>query len=394
MLVYLPVSIAIEIGGQRMKGTGPQVTIVGGGIAGLVAAIRCAQQGSQVQLLEVNGKLGGRARSADGPHIANYGPHALYGDGPFYDWLRKERLLPRLARPNIATIKVRVDGDMRRLPRSLIIAALCLRGTPPPDIDYRAWASEHAGVQATEAAIGLLSLPTFHHDPGELSAAFCQERFHRLVFHGNKVRYVIGGWSALIDKLAERATRLGVHIQTNTRVTKLPEQPVILAVPLNAAGALLPDREFHADGTRAVLLDIATRSSGRPPRGLIDLTERLYVTRTTGADPSLAPAGEDLIQTSAGLRAEESIAHATERIEAVMDAGFPGWRERETWRRRSLAENATGAIDLPGHTWRDRPAVDQGNGVCLAGDAVAAPGLLSEVSYNSSSRASKLVAAG
>jgi phytoene dehydrogenase-like protein len=366
-----------------MKGTGPQVTVVGGGIAGLVAAIRCAQQGSQVQLLEASGKLGGRARSADGPHIANYGPHALYGDGPFYDWLRKETLLPHLARPNIATIKVRVDGDMRRLPRSLVTAALRLRGTPQPDVDYRAWASEHAGTQATEAAIGLLSLPTFHHDPGELSAAFCHERFHRLVFHGNKVRYIIGGWSVLINKLAERATDLGVQIQTNTRVTTLPEQPVILAVPLNAAGALLPNRELHADGARAVLLDIATRSDGRSPRGVIDLTERLYVTRTTGADRSLAPAGEDLIQASAGLRAEESIEHATERIEAVMDAGFPGWRERETWRRRSLAESSSGAIDFPGTTWRDRPAIDQDNGIYLAGDAVAAPGMLSEVSYNS-----------
>jgi phytoene dehydrogenase-like protein len=65
-----------------MKGTGPQVTVVGGGIAGLVAAIRCAQQGSQVQLLEASGKLGGRARSADAPYVANYGPHALYGTAP------------------------------------------------------------------------------------------------------------------------------------------------------------------------------------------------------------------------------------------------------------------------------------------------------------------------
>jgi hypothetical protein len=73
-----------------------------------------------------------------------------------------------------------------------------------------------------------------------------------------------------------------------------------------------------------------------------------------------------------------------------MDAGFPGWRERETWRRRSLAENASGAIDLPGTTWRDRPAIDQGDGLYLAGDADAAPGLLSEVSFNSAMEAARL----
>ncbi len=374
-----------------MASTSGQVTIVGGGIAGLVAAIRCAQQGTRVQLHEATAKLGGRARSADGPYIGNYGPHALYGDGPFYDWLRKEKLLPPLARPNPVTVRVRVGGQMRRMPRSLIVAALRLRGTASADLDYRTWASERAGAQAVEAAIGLLSLPTFHHDPGELSAAFCQERFHRLIFGGSKVRYVIGGWNVLVDKLAQRAADLGVQIETNSRVTELPQPPVILAIPLTAAHKLLPDRELDAEGSRVVLLDLALSKDRRSPRAVIDLTERLYVTRTSGPDPTVAPTGEDLIQSSAGLRPDESIEQATQRIEAVIDAGFPGWRTRETWRRRSLAENASGAIDLPGRTWRDRPAIDQGNGIYLAGDAVAAPGLLSEVSYRSASKAAKLI---
>ena len=37
---------------------------------------------------------------------------------------------------------------------------------------------------------------------------------------------------------------------------------------------------------------------------------------------------------------------------------------------------------LPGHTWRDRPQIDQGNCLFLAGDWVAAPGLLSEVAFS------------
>ena len=283
---------------------------------------------------------------------------------------------------------------MRRVPRPLITAALRLRRTAPADLDYRTWASERAGVRTVEAAIGLLSLPTFHHDPGELSAAFCQERFHRLIFGGSKVRYVIGGWSVLIDKLAQRATDLGVQIETNSRVTELPRPPLILAVPLTAARNLLPERELDAEGSRVVLLDVAVRKEGRSPRAVLDLTERLYVSRTSGPDPTVAPTGEDLFQASAGLRPDESIEDATARIEAVIDAGFPGWRTRETWRRRSLAENASGAIDLPGRTWRDRPAIDQGDGIYLAGDAVAAPGLLSEVGYNSASEAANFIAAG
>ncbi|CAM5614935.1 NAD(P)-binding protein [Streptomyces violaceorubidus] len=67
----------------------------------------------------------------------------------------------------------------------------------------------------------------------------------------------------------------------------------------------------------------------------------------------------------------------------MLDLGFPRWRERLTWRRDAVANGRTGAVDLPGTTWRDRPAVDRGDGVYLAGDQVASPGLLSEVSFNS-----------
>ena len=53
----------------------------------------------------------------------------------------------------------------------------------------------------------------------------------------------------------------------------------------------------------------------------------------------------------------------------------------------------SGALDLPGTTWRERPAVDRGDGVFLAGDMVAAPGLLSEVSWASAIEASRLALA-
>jgi glycine/D-amino acid oxidase-like deaminating enzyme len=364
-----------------------RVIVIGGGIAGLVAAIKCARQGQNVVLHEATGKLGGRARNADGKYKANHGPHALYGDGDFYQWMRAEKLLPCLVRPRATGVRLRIDGRVKRSSPALVAAAVKLRGVAPADVDYRTWARQHASEQAVAAAIGLVSLPTFHHDPGELSAAFCQERFRRLILHSTAVRYAVGGWSEIVANLARRATDLGVEIHTSSRLTDLPDPPVLLAVQLSAASALLANSALSTPGARTVLLDVAFTAPRRAPNAVLDLTERLYISRTSGPDPTLTPDGEDLLQASAGLRPGETIDQATERIEAAMDDVFPHWRAGETWRRRSLAENASGAVDMPGSTWRDRPEVDQGDGIYLIGDAVAAPGLLSEVSYHSASQA-------
>ncbi len=54
----------------------------------------------------------------------------------------------------------------------------------------------------------------------------------------------------------------------------------------------------------------------------------------------------------------------------------------------------SGALDMPGTSWRDRPAVDRGDGVFLAGDMVAAPGLLAEVAWASAIEAGRLALRG
>lgn len=48
------------------------------------------------------------------------------------------------------------------------------------------------------------------------------------------------------------------------------------------------------------------------------------------------------------------------------------------------------APDLPGTSRRERPAIDRCDGVFLAGGMIAAPGLLSKVSWASGTEAAKL----
>jgi phytoene dehydrogenase-like protein len=124
-----------------------------------------------------------------------------------------------------------------------------------------------------------------------------------------------------------------------------------------------------------------------------DLDEGGFLERYTMPDPSLAPPGHSLVQAELPMRDGESQDKALSRLERLADLGLPGWRQRVVWRREATANRRTGALDKPGFTWRDRPAIDRGDGVWLAGDSVAAPGVLSEVSVHSALAAARAAVA-
>ncbi len=361
----------------------PTITIVGAGIAGLVAAITAAQSGAHVVVHEAAPVVGGRARSGAGEWGANFGPHAVYGDGPVPGWLRSQGIAVRLVRPPATGFRVRTGGRLKRAPLPLVRAALTLTAPAPADLSFREWAAGRASPEVVDAAIGMASLPTFHADPGELSAAFVAQRLRRVTRRATSVRYVAGGWSTMGDALAAHARQVGVEIHTGSHVTTLPEPPVIVATAPGSAARLL-GRELPAGQTRVALVDVGLSAvTRRAPFAVLDLDEHTYVARYSAADPSLAPAGAHLVQTSAPMRYGETHAAATERLRLALDAALPGWSQACVWRRGALAIDATGAVDAPGQTWRERPAIDQGEGVWLAGDYVAAPGMLSEVSWAS-----------
>jgi hypothetical protein len=74
------------------------------------------------------------------------------------------------------------------------------------------------------------------YDPGRLSAAFTRERLGRLLAP-DVVRYVVGGWRALVQNLAARPEELGVVIQPRTTLRAFPPRPVVVATsPAPAPG--------------------------------------------------------------------------------------------------------------------------------------------------------------
>ncbi|MFD3571556.1 NAD(P)-binding protein [Streptomyces sp. NPDC058667] len=376
-----------------------KLTIIGGGFAGLTAAITAAEAGTRVTVYEAHRTPGGRARTAEGPYRTNEGPHALYAGGPHWTWLGQRGLLGPLAPlPPAEALRFRFHraGALRRTPPlGLLRQSLRTAGKAPVDLDFHTWARGFAGERAAREAAAYAGVALFHHDPGALSARFVQERLHRAAAVPPEAHYVRGGWGELIGRMVARAYEMGVRIETSARVESLDGLdggggPVIVATSLPAAARFLRDPSLTWESGLTVLVDLALHGRRGDPFVISDLDAPGWIERFTAQDPSLAPAGQQLIQAQFPIGPGATGADGAAHGERLLDLGFPGWRERTVWRRDSVAQGRTGAVDRPGTTWRDRPAVDRGDGVYLVGDQVAAPGVLSEVSFTSAVEAVSL----
>jgi len=352
--------------------------IVGAGLTGLTAAIEAAERGGRVTVAEAHAQPGGRARSLPGPYMANAGPHAIYVDGPWWAWLESRGLTPPLAEAPRRPGLVRAGGRFGPWPPELSEAIAALPAEAPVEESFRAWLLRHVDAKTADAIVGVVFIFTFDHDPGRLSAAFAHGRLRRGLAGG--ARYVAGGWSTLVDLLAERAAALGVRMDTRTRVSTLPAGPTILATSLAAARRLTGDGSLTWPSARTATIDLGLRACDGPDWfRVIDLDDRIYVARYTLADPTLSPPDHELIQIAAACGPSERKAAVERRVQHLLDQTWPGWGAAVQWRRSAIRTHCTGALDLPGTTWRDRPAVSRGTNLAVATDQSAAPGLFAEV---------------
>ncbi len=370
------------------------ITVVGGGIAGLTAAVAGAEAGARVTLYEAHQTLGGRAQSTDSPYVANDGTHVFYSDGEPFRWLQRRRFVQPFTKPTpaeLARFRFRHRDRLRAMPpRALLRMVVKRQMEAPVDEEFGGWATRLFGPEAAKAAAGLVGVITYDANAAQLSAAFVWERFLRATMpRWPAVRYITGGWGRVIERMAAHARSLGVRIELGSRVDEFESRPVIVATSLDAARILLRDETLRWHSGRAVLLDLGLKAHRKDVFVVSDLDEGGFLERYSMPDPSLAPPGHSLVQAELPMRDGESQVQALSRLERLADLGLPGWRQRVTWRREATANRRTGALDKPGFTWRDRPAIDRGDGIWLVGDSVAAPGLLSEVSVTSALTAAR-----
>jgi phytoene dehydrogenase-like protein len=425
---------------------GKNVVVVGGGIAGLAAAIYLARGGCTVTLFEKSRHLGGRAVT----HLRhgyrfNLGPHAFYRTGQGAQVLRELGIPIRGGSPRGSGVAM--EGDHRhRFPgnffsllatgllplRSKLEAAklmFSLRRTkrfPDPAMPFGAWLDANvASPDVRRLLVAVTRLASYCPSPEEMSAAAALQQL-KIVLRG--VLYIDEGWQKIVDGLHSAAVSSGVNFVTSSRVvavehdgrrvralklggleieadnrdtlsvavprpfeaeegTRIPAAQILLAVDPFSARAMLNDAAFVPDDLTPVVLstlDVALSTLPNPKKTFaVGIDKPLYFS-VHSQWAQLTPKGGALIHV-----ARYGGGRNAAELETLLDEMQPGWRDVLVHRRflpSMIVSNATPTASLT-----RPPARTPIEGLYLAGDWVGDEGLLSDAALASARAASKAI---
>jgi len=406
------------------------IAIVGGGIAGLAAAVEAARSGVRVRLFERSEHVGGRGISAnEGGFTFNLGPHALYdshfrralddfgvrytGRRPKADIAERAGRFYRLpiTASNIAT--TRLLGMRDRFEFAAMLARAMKANDSFATTSIRDWIDANAGrPRVRETAEALFRLVTYANAPDIVSFDAIPVQAE-----GAAVLYIDHGWQSLIDGLHRAAGEAGVEIVQQARVervapavngyeltlaggTRISARGVILAVEPGVAAKLVDGpgasalRRWanEAVPVRAACLDVALSKLPNPRRPFalsIDTPQYMSV-HSTWAD--LAPPGGAIVSAARYLAPGEDGSTAAEGLEELLDKAQPGWRDYVVYRR--FMPSLVVAQDVPkaakgGLAGRPGPAVPGAQGLFVAGDWVGPEGMLSDAAAASARSAAR-----
>ncbi|WP_050418946.1 phytoene desaturase family protein [Bradyrhizobium tropiciagri] len=405
-----------------------RVDIVGGGLAGLIAAVELARKGTRVAVFETANEFGGRARTRDlDGFLFNRGPHALYCNGALKRTLDRLGIAytggRNLSRARQAIIK----GRLHSLPTTLgSIVTTSLLGLGDKVSFTRAFKAimdgatragsfadwldgEELSPMVRSLVEALARLSSYANGSGHISARVLLDQIR--ITAGGTI-YVDGGWASLVKGLVEAARAAGVELNLNAavdRVTRTTDglqlvlgngesrssEAVILAVAPHEAATLagditsLIDEVRESRAVRANTLDLALR--GLPPGAhdfALGIDEPFYLSVHTGS-AKLAPVDGAIVHIAKYLPIGEAPAkNATEELEAIADLVMPGWREREV--TRQTLRGMVVSHSLP--RW-DRPrasvCVPGAFGLFVAGDWVGEEGMIADAAAASGVQAAQ-----
>ncbi|MDR6554781.1 FAD-dependent oxidoreductase [Paenibacillus qinlingensis] len=411
--------------------------VIGGGLAGFIAALEVAKGGGRVVLLERSGRMGGRAMTnKKNGALFNLGGHALYRAGDAFRILKElgirieggapaskvkalwnDGVVPMPATPlSMLTSKLLSWSGKLGLLR-LVIRLTKMDASKVEDASLREWAEQEiTDPMVRHIFYSLCRTATYAYDPDHQLAGPVLGQVQRAL---KGVLYIHGGWQTIIDQLQEKAIEAGVHIVSSSDVKeivhangqvqgiKLADEQVLevshvisTASPMetyklvpNADRTILKKWKEEARPSKAACLDLGLKKlpiSGRD--SAIALDQPIFFSHHT-LNAKLSEDGTLVVHMVKYNGSGESNPKDDEAtLTAVMNTLHPGW-EQEVVARQFLP-NITVANDTlhVGKTnLQTGPDVQGLRGLYVAGDWVSHGEMLADASAASARRAAQAI---
>ena len=215
------------------------IVIVGGGLAGFVAANYLAKNDLSILILEKGKNVGGRARTNKINHqYLNLGPHAFYKKGKAKSILEELGIELNGKSPKLGGVLVENNMEYAApfTPLGLFSTSLLnwkeriewitimmkVNGIDTVKLagqTFEQWVEQEARSKKVQSLLYVLGrLATYCHAPEKVSAKLIVSHL-KTVMGG--VLYLDGGWQTIIDQLHNKAVVSGVQVQTHTAVNQI-----------------------------------------------------------------------------------------------------------------------------------------------------------------------------
>jgi phytoene dehydrogenase-like protein len=410
------------------------VAVIGGGLAGLIAAVELANSGKTVVVLDKSNRIGGRAITLKRQGaLFNLGGHAIYKGGEAYAILEElgvkleggvpsvkglaiwnHKLLPLPGDPvsllssSLLSWSGKIELGRLMLKLSKIQAAVIGNNS------LREWAElEIHDPMVRHFFYALCRTATYNNEPDYQLAGSVLQQVQRSLKSG--VVYLHGGWQTIVDQLRELAVRTGVTVLDKSPVTRIEHEngvvsklcmaegealtvtQVIAAIPPGDTYKLIHGAERTAlkqwrDQCRpamAACLDLCLKRLPVADRHFaIGIDEPVFFTNHSRAS-KLSDNGTMVVHlikyNGAGERDPKADEHT---MEQTMNRLHPGWQEEVVVKQ--FLPNMTVVPDYMHNGRTDRepgPSVPEIKGLYVAGDWASHGEMLADAAAASARRA-------